>query len=119
MHSDIKNRCDPFFHYLLALEYKGILYQKIEEGFLRNSKEDCGKILSALFAMATIVWRPLQIRPILSDPSDDKILECAVSCDCTHIVTFNRRHFPASVTAPWGIKVMTAGEFLSDWRNKP
>jgi len=104
---------------LVALEYEGILHQKIEEGFLKVSKEDCGRMLSALFAMATIVWRPLQIRPILSDPSDDKILECAISCDCTHIVTFNKRHFPAVVTAPWGIEVMTAGEFLLHWRNKP
>lgn len=104
---------------LVALEYEGILHQKIEEGFLKVSKEDCGRILDALFSMATIVWRPLQIRPILSDPSDDKILECAISGDCTHIVTFNKRHFPVVVTAPWGIKVMTAGEFLLHWRNKP
>lgn len=49
----------------------------------------------------------------------DKILECAVSSDCTHIVTFNKRHFPMTVTAPWDIKVMTAGEFLLHWRDKP
>jgi predicted nucleic acid-binding protein len=104
---------------LLALEYEGVLHQKIEEGFLTFSKEHCGRILSALFARAEIVWRPLQIRPTLSDSSDDKILECAVSSDCTHIVTFSKRHFPAAVTAPWGIKVMTAGEFLLHWRNKP
>jgi len=103
---------------LLALEYEGTLHQKIEEGFLKISKEDCTRILNALFAMATIVWRPLQIRPVFTDPSGDKILECAVSCDCTHIVTFNKRHFPAAVTAPWGIKVMTAGEFLLNWRDK-
>lgn len=104
---------------LVALEYEGVLHQKIKEGFITISKKDCERILNALFARATIVWRPLQIRPTLSDPSDDKILECAISCDCTHIVTFNKRHFPALLTAPWGIKVMTAGEFLSHWRNKP
>ena len=104
---------------LLALEYEGVLDQKIKEGFITISKKNCEKILNALFARATIVWRPLQIRPTLSDPSDDKILECAISCDCTHIVTFNKRHFPALLTAPWGIKVVTAGEFLSHWRNNP
>lgn len=104
---------------LVALEYEGVLHQKIKEGFITISKKDCERILNALFARATIVWRPLQIRPTLSDPSDDKILECAISCDCTHIVTFNKRHFPALLTAPWGIKVMTASEFLSHWRNKP
>ena len=104
---------------LVALEYEGVLHRKIEEGFLQFSEEHCGKILSALFAMAIIVWKPLQIRPVLSDPADDKILECAISCDCTHIVTFNKKHFPAALTAPWGIEVMTAGEFLLRWRNKP
>jgi putative PIN family toxin of toxin-antitoxin system len=103
---------------LVALEYEGVLHQKMEEGLLKVSKKDYGRILDALFAMATVVWRPIQVRPLLSDPSDDKILECAVSCDCTHIITFNKRHFPAAVTAPWGIKVMTAGEFLLHWRHK-
>ena len=65
---------------LLALEYEGVLHQKIKEGFLKVSEEDCGRILDAILAMATVVWRPLQIRPILTDPSDDKILECAISC---------------------------------------
>jgi putative PIN family toxin of toxin-antitoxin system len=103
---------------LVALEYEGKLYQKIEEGFLQVSKRDCGKILDALFAMATVVWKPIQVRPVLSDASDDKILECAISGSCTHIITFNKRHFPEAVTAPYGIRVMTAGEFLGVWRDK-
>ena len=103
---------------LVAFEYEGVIHRKIEEGFLKVSKEDCGRILDALFSMATIVWKPFQVRPVLSDPSDDKILECAISCDCTHIITFNKKHFPAAVTAPFGIKVMTAGEFLINWRYK-
>jgi putative PIN family toxin of toxin-antitoxin system len=101
---------------LVAFEYEGVLHQKMEEGFLKVSQKDCGKILDTLFATAMIVWRPLQIRPHLSDPSDDKIFECAISCDCTHIVTFNKRHFPASAAAPWGIKITTPGEFLVEWR---
>ena len=104
---------------LVALEYEGVLHQKIEEGFLKISKEDCERILNALFTMATLVWRPFKIRPVLSDPSDDKILECAISCDCSHIVTFNKKHFPAAVTVPWDITVMTAGEFLLNWRGTP
>jgi len=103
---------------LVALEYEGKMHQKIEEGFLNVSKSDCGRILDALFAMATTVWKPLQIRPVLPDPSDDKILECAISGHCTHIITFNKRHFPMAVTAPYGIKVMTGGEFLRIWRDK-
>jgi putative PIN family toxin of toxin-antitoxin system len=102
---------------LVAFEYEGVLTRGIKDGFLEISEEDCRRILSGLFTMAKIVWRPLQIRPVLSDPSDDKILECAVSGDCTHIITFNKKHYPSALTAPWGMKVMTAGEFLRDWRD--
>jgi putative PIN family toxin of toxin-antitoxin system len=102
---------------LVAFECEGVLTRRIREGFLKVSEKDCRQILSALFTVATIVWRPLQIRPVLSDPSDDKILECAVSGDCTHIITFNKKHFPSALTAPWGIEVMTAGEFLGNWRD--
>ncbi len=45
-------------------------------------------------------------------------LSCAISGHCTHIITFNKRHFPMAVTAPYGIEVMTAGEFLKIWRDK-
>lgn len=102
---------------LVALEYEGKIHQKIEVGFLSVSKGDCGRILDALFAMAKPVWKPLQVRPVLIDPSDDKILECAISGNCTHIITFNKRDFPTVVTRPYGIKVMTPGEFLRIWRN--
>jgi len=102
---------------LVALEYEGKIHQKIEVGFLSVSKGDSGKILDALFAMAKPVWKPLQTRPVLIDPSDDKILECAISGNCTHIITFNKRDFPTAVTRLYGIKVMTPGEFLRIWRN--
>ena len=102
---------------LVALEYEGKIHQKIEVGFLSFSKGDCGRVLDALFAMAKPVWKPLQVRPVLIDPSDDKILECAISGNCTHIITFNKRDFPTVVTRLYGIKVMTPGEFLRIWRN--
>jgi predicted nucleic acid-binding protein len=39
----------------VPLEYEGVVNQKIEEGLLTVSKEDCGRILGALFARAAIV----------------------------------------------------------------
>jgi putative PIN family toxin of toxin-antitoxin system len=103
---------------LIALEYEGKIHQKIEAGFLKISIRDCARILNALFAMASIVWEPLLIRPVLTDPADDKILECAISGGCTHIVTFDKKHFPLAILAQYGIKVMNAGEFLKIWRDK-
>ena len=103
---------------LVALEYEGKIDQKIKEGFLRVSKRDCEKVLDALFAMAETVWEPVQIRPVLADLTDDKLLECAISGGCTHIVTFNKKYFPISSLASYGIIVMTAGEFFKIWRDK-
>jgi len=101
---------------LLAFEYEGKVHQKIEKGFLSISRKHCERILDALFAASVVVWKPIQIRPMLSDASDDKILECAISGNCTHIVSFNKRHFPAAITRPYGIGVVAAGEFLKIWR---
>lgn len=82
------------------------------------SKRDCARILDALFAMASIVWEPLQIRPVLNDPADDKILECAISGGCTHIVTFNKKHFPSARLARFAVTVMNPGEFSTIWRDE-
>ena len=104
---------------LIALEYEGKIHDKIEEGFLRVSKGDCGRILDVLFATANVVWTPFQIRPVLSDPSDDKILECAISGNCTHIITFNTKHFIKIVTRLYGIQAVSPRKFLKLWRGKP
>jgi predicted nucleic acid-binding protein len=101
---------------LLSLEYDGILDEKIRDGLLKISYNDGRRILDALYSEDKIIWKPIQIRPVLSDPADDKILECAISGGCSHIITFNKRHFPAEKTIPWGIDVMTSGEFLIYWR---
>lgn len=103
---------------LMAFEYEGVIHQRIDEGFLKVSKLDCARLLDALFSEAQIIWEPLRVRPVLTDVSDDKILECAISANCSHIITFNMKHFPSAFTAPFGIEVMPAGKFLLYWRSK-
>jgi len=103
---------------LLVLEYEGVIHRKIEEGFLRISIKDCEKILDAISSFARIVWEPLILRPVLPDASDDKILECAILGNCTHIITFNKKHFPEKIIKLYGIKILTPGEFLKTWREK-
>ena len=103
---------------LLILEYEGVIYRKIEEGFLKISLQDCERILDIISYFAIIVWEPLILRPVLPDPSDDKILECAISGNCTHVITFNKKHFPEEILKFYGIKMLTPGEFLKTWREK-
>ena len=103
---------------LVALEYEGKIHQRIQDGLLNASKWDYAKFIDVIFANATKIWEPTIVRPILPDSSDDKLLECAIAGGCTHIVTFNKRHFPEAITGPYGIAVMTSGEFLKIWRDK-
>jgi putative PIN family toxin of toxin-antitoxin system len=103
---------------LLVLEYEGVIHRKIQEGFLGLTLSDCSKILDAISSYAIIVWQPLTLRPVLPDPSDDKILECAISGNCRHVITFNKKHFPKELFELYGIDVSTPGEFLNAWREK-
>ena len=104
---------------LVALEYEAIIHEKIQEGLLKASERDYVKILNTLFANAIKVRKTIQIRPVLPDLADDKVLECAITCGCTHIVTFNKRHFLEAIIKPYGITVMTSGEYLVVWRGEP
>lgn len=103
---------------LLAFECENKVYEKIEEGLLRISRTHCQEVLDGFFAIAEIVWEPPRIGPVLSDLSDDKVLECAISADCTHIITFNKKHFPIKIMDRYGIEIATAGEFLEIWRRR-
>ncbi len=49
-------------------------------------------------------------RPILRDPSDDMILELAVSANSDYIVTYNQKHFRGIEN--FGIRPITAKDFL-------
>ena len=51
-------------------------------------------------------------RPSLADPDDEMVLELAVACAATHLITFNKRDF-AGATA-FGMVVLTPGEFLAE-----
>ena len=50
-------------------------------------------------------------RPFLKDPSDDMVLEAAVSAGAEYIVTFNRRDFRGADS--FGIRVVAPKEFLN------
>ena len=49
---------------------------------------------------------------IVADPDDDKVLECAVTANATHIVTGDRRHLLPLATYR-GIRILSAGDYLS------
>jgi predicted nucleic acid-binding protein len=56
-------------------------------------------------------YEPL-IGLMANDPNDRHVLAAAVKCGAPVIVTYNKRHFPAAATEPWGIEVQGPSMFL-------
>ena len=51
------------------------------------------------------------LKVVASDPEDDKIIECAVVGEATHIVTGDKRHL-LPLGSYQGIPIVTAADFL-------
>ena len=54
-------------------------------------------------------------RPLLRDPDDDMVLECAVAAGCRYIVTHNIRDFRRSEDLK--VRAITPGDFLQTLRS--
>jgi putative PIN family toxin of toxin-antitoxin system len=52
-----------------------------------------------------------QLKVVLSDPDDDKVLECAVAIAATHVVTGDRRHL-LPMASFQGVAIVSASDFL-------
>ena len=51
------------------------------------------------------------LKEIVADPDDDKVLECAVVANATHIVSGDRKHL-LPLGSYRGIRVVSPAEFL-------
>ena len=56
-------------------------------------------------------------RPLLRDPDDDMVLECAVACGSTQIVTHNTKDFRRAESL--GVSAVTPADFLELIRSQP
>jgi putative PIN family toxin of toxin-antitoxin system len=78
----------------LALEYEAVLLRETTLERAWASKEETEIVIDGLLSMATLVT-PIrfQQRPLLPDPGDDLIVECALQAGATSIVTLNIKDF--------------------------
>ena len=87
-------------------ELKGILDKKFHW-----SKKQISETLSYIKGLAEVIKPDISLSVIKNDPSDNKILECALKAKAACIVTGDKAHLlPLKVYK--GIKILSPSDFL-------
>ena len=86
------------------------LTEKLESR-LAQSSEVITETLADLLTALRVVSITGELKEIAADPDDDKVLECAVVGNATHIVTGDRKHLLPLDTYR-GIRIVSPAEFL-------
>lgn len=81
------------------------------ESRLAQSSEVITETLSDLLTALRVVSITGELKEIAADPDDDKVLECAVVANATHIVSGDRKHLLTLGTYR-GIHIISPAEFL-------
>lgn len=79
---------------------------------LKFSEEQIDVILGSLLASFEVVTITGTMQNLQPDPKDDKILECAVVGNASHVVTGDKRHL-LPLKDFRGIKIVTPAELLA------
>jgi len=87
-----QDRIQLFLSNFLLREYEAVL-RRPKFGF---SPAKVRNVVRAIRAHATVV-KPRETLQVLTDPSDNQILSCAVESRVDYLVTGNKRHFRFSV----------------------
>lgn len=97
----------------LLLEYEAVL-KRPEHLFASGaSADDVSAVLDLLASVAARVRLVIRLRPKLSDPDDEMVLETAINGGADAIVTFNDRDF-ARAAASIGCNVLRPAAALRD-----
>lgn len=75
------------------------------------SRQQISETISFIKAIATLVKPHMTIDAVKNDPSDNKVIECAVSSQAAYIVTGDRKHL-LSIRKYKGIRIIDAAAFL-------
>ncbi len=73
-------------------------------------------VLDALCACAKLVEPWFGFRPFLEDAKDDAYIDCALAAGATVILSRDR-HFRHPAVAAFGLRVMSAGDYLHERRS--
>jgi predicted nucleic acid-binding protein len=103
----------------LLLEYEDVLKRK---GVLgdppRITTDEVDIVLDALARCARPARSYFRFRPVLDDPKDDLLIECALATK-TPVILTRDRHFSPQLLKPFRLVAMTPKAFLQDiYRNE-
>lgn len=90
----------------IILEIEAVLKEKFQW-----SKKQVSDVLTYLRNITTVIKPNISLSVIKDDPSDNKILECAVAAGANYIVTGDKNHL-LPVKEYRGIKIVSPAEFL-------
>jgi putative PIN family toxin of toxin-antitoxin system len=89
----------------LMLEYESVLTRPEHLDACGATREDVSAVLDELASVCERVELVVRLRPMLSDPDDEMVLETAINGRADAIITFNERHF-RSVAGRFGLSVL-------------
>ncbi len=104
-----QNELTAFVSGLLFEEYRGVLHRNVERFGLTVQELD--DFLDGLVSMMRPQEIHFQWRPVLQDPKDDMVLECAVAAGAHFLITFNTRDFGGG--AGFLPEIVTPAQFLA------
>lgn len=95
----------------LMTEYEAVLTREVVLAASWASADDVASVLDVLAARMTEVVPRFRWRPVLPDPNDDMVVECALTGGAVAIVTFNVADLlPAR--ARFGLEILRPAELL-------
>ena len=81
---------------------------------LNFSLSETTDVIADLLGFLRVVKIANTLKAIPADSEDDKIIECAVVGEATHIVTGDRRHL-LPLGSYQGVRIVTAADFLAQF----
>ena len=95
----------------LVLEYEAVLTREEDRNVHRLSVSEVDELINSLVSGAESVQIRFLWRPLLSDPTDDMVLETVVNGRADLLVTFNQEDF-AAATKGFAVKIVRPSEAL-------
>ncbi|WP_284944606.1 PIN domain-containing protein [Acidisoma cladoniae] len=97
----------------IIVEYESVLKRPgILGGTPWISAVQIDGILDAICAVGALVEPWFHFRPFLDDPADDPYIDCALAANAS-IILSRDKHFRHPAVEAFGLRVMSAGEYLS------